>query len=77
MDELLSCEVVAKRYSVEVATIWRWIREKKLPAIKIGKNYRLPRAALLDFEAENRIGWKHQMGATNEKADNAKGGTHD
>ena len=36
MEHFYSCEQVAERYGVKVATVWEWIRSKKLPAIKKG-----------------------------------------
>ncbi|WP_242860770.1 helix-turn-helix domain-containing protein [Clostridium sp. KNHs205] len=35
---MYSCDEVAERYSVQVITVWDWIRKKKLPALKIGRN---------------------------------------
>ena len=53
MEKLLSCEDVALRYSVEIATVWRWVREKKLTAIKTGKTYKFRPQDIERFEAEN------------------------
>ena len=50
MDKLYSCEDVATRYGVKTLTIWDWIRKKKIPAIKIGKEYRVREADLIAFE---------------------------
>lgn len=41
MNNLFTCQEVAERYRVEVLTVWNWIRKKRLPAIKIGRDYRV------------------------------------
>ena len=53
MEKLYTCEEVAERYSVKVATVWDWIREQKLPAIQIGRSYRVKESDLLEFEKSN------------------------
>ncbi len=52
MDKFYSCEQVAERYGVKVTTVWEWIRSKKLPAMKIGKQYRITADQLRAFEAQ-------------------------
>jgi excisionase family DNA binding protein len=47
---MYTCEEVAGRYGVQVITVWDWIRKKKLPAIKIGKSYRIREEDLKAFE---------------------------
>lgn len=54
MEKYLTCEQVAKRYGVKVITVWAWIREKKLPAIRIGKGYRITPEDLAAFEAARK-----------------------
>lgn len=54
MSELHNCEYVAKRYGVALRTVWEWIRLKKLPAIKIGKEYRIAEDDLKKFEESMR-----------------------
>ncbi|SBW02581.1 DNA binding domain protein, excisionase family (fragment) [uncultured Eubacteriales bacterium] len=39
MERCFTCEEVAERYGVKLTTVWDWVRKKKLPAIKTGKNY--------------------------------------
>lgn len=55
MEKYLSCEEVAKRYGVKVITVWDWIRKKKLPALKIGKQYRVTEEFLQQFEKEAKV----------------------
>lgn len=50
MEKFYSCEQVAERYGVKVATVWTWVREKKLPAVKIGGVYRVRESDLAEFE---------------------------
>jgi excisionase family DNA binding protein len=54
MEKYLTCEQVAERYGVKVITVWAWIREKKLPAIRIGKGYRVKPEDLEAFEEARR-----------------------
>ncbi len=54
MSNLLSCNDVAERYGVKVITVWDWIRKKKIPAIKIGKEYRVAEEDLKLFEDSKR-----------------------
>lgn len=51
MEKYLTCEQIAQKYDVKLITVWAWIREKKLPAIKIGKMYRIKPEDLAEFEA--------------------------
>lgn len=50
MSKLFTCPEIAERYGVEVITVWDWIRKKKLPAMKIGKQYRITEDDLVAFE---------------------------
>jgi len=54
MEKYLTCEQVAEKYGVKVVTVWAWIREKKLPAIRIGKGYRIRPEDLEAFEAARK-----------------------
>lgn len=54
MTNLYTCEQIAQRYGLEVFTIWQWIRNKKLPAMKIGKEYRISEDDLKTFEESRR-----------------------
>lgn len=46
-DELLTPEEVAEWLRVTPDTIYRWLREGELPAIKLGRLYRIPKAEVL------------------------------
>lgn len=54
MSKMYTCEQVAERYGVQIITIWDWIRKKKLPAIKIGKEYRISEEDIKSFEDSRR-----------------------
>ncbi len=54
MEKYLSCEQVAEKFGVKVITVWAWIREKKLPAIRIGKGYRITPEDLAEFEESRK-----------------------
>lgn len=42
-NEMLTPQEVADYLKVSVETIWRWCRNDTLPAVKIGKYWRIPR----------------------------------
>lgn len=51
IKELFTCKEVAARYNVSEDTVWRWVRTKKLPAVKIGsRSYRVRLEDLIAFE---------------------------
>lgn len=52
MEKLYKCAEVAERYGVKTLTVWDWIRKKKLPAIKIGKEYRVREGDIKAFERQ-------------------------
>jgi excisionase family DNA binding protein len=47
--QLFTVEEVAERLDLHVKTVRRFIREGRLPAKRIGKEYRITRAALEEF----------------------------
>lgn len=51
IDELLDVETVAAELGVHVDTVRKWIREKQLRAVKLGRRggYRVRRSALEEF----------------------------
>lgn len=55
LSKMYTCEEVAERYRVKVITVWDWIRKKKLPAIKIGRDYRVSEDDLKNFEESRRV----------------------
>lgn len=60
MSKMYTCDEVAQRYKVKVITVWEWIRQQKLNAIKLGREYRIPEDALIAFEdARKTIPTKH------------------
>ncbi len=48
MDDYYTTEQIAKKLQVEIQTILRYIRAKKLVALRLGKGYRV---AAKDLEA--------------------------
>lgn len=50
MEKVYSCEEIAERYGVKLATVWGWIRDKRLNAFKVGKFYRVKETDLKKFE---------------------------
>ena len=54
MENLLTCADVAKMYGVKVSTVWAWVREKRLAAVRIGKAYRVKPKDLEQFENQTK-----------------------
>ena len=54
MSQMFTCEEIAERYKVKVITVWEWIRQKKLGAIKLGREYRVSEEDLKVFENSRR-----------------------
>jgi len=57
-DEMLTPSEVADYLKVPVQTIWRWCRKGTIPAVKIGKYWRIPAdelEAFIDAEANRRF----------------------
>lgn len=48
-DELMTVETVADELSVSPKTVRTWIKEKKLVAVDLGKEYRVRRTDLNKF----------------------------
>src|SRR5215204_7420708 len=53
LDTLLSTEEVAEYLGVGQATVYRWCREGSLPAVKIGRRWRVRHSALEEFVRKN------------------------
>lgn len=54
MSKMYTCAQIADHYGVKVITVWDWIRQKKLPAIRIGREYRISEDDMKVFENERR-----------------------
>ena len=54
MSKMYTCDEVAERYKVIVITVWDWIRQRKLNAIKLGREYRVSEDDLIKFEEERK-----------------------
>lgn len=54
MPEYYTCKEIATRYKVKTLTVWDWIRKKKLPAVKIGKEYRIRPEDIKTFENKRK-----------------------
>lgn len=54
MAQLFTCNEVAERYRVKVITVWDWIRSGKLPAVKLGRDYRISEDDLQKFESDRK-----------------------
>ena len=52
MKKYYTCEEVAARLGVRVATVWTWVRTGKLVAYKIGRIYRIDEEDLTMFLKE-------------------------
>jgi excisionase family DNA binding protein len=54
-DELLTVPEVAERLRMTAMTIYRWIDDGKLPAIQIGKHYRIRAADVEDILDRSQV----------------------
>ncbi len=54
--ELLSVEEMARILKVSKPTIQRWCRDRKIPAVKIGKAYRIRKDGLERWYEEKLVG---------------------
>ncbi len=52
---LLTAAEVADELRVSTMTIYRLIRRGELPAVRVGRNYRVPREQLEAYLAEQRV----------------------
>lgn len=50
MDKLYTVADLCERYQVKDFTVWDWIRNNKLAASKIGKQYYIKEKDLIAFE---------------------------
>ncbi len=57
-DELFTVDEVAEQLRVSKKTILRWINAKLLPAIKLEKEYRIPKNDLEEFKRSRRTDQK-------------------
>lgn len=53
--DLLTAEEVAQYLGYTSRTIRNWIRDNELPAMKVGREYRIRRADLLKFLEERKL----------------------
>ncbi len=56
MAELLTVPEVANRLRMTAMTIYRWIENGKLPAIQVGKHYRIRAADVDEMLERSRVG---------------------
>ncbi len=53
-DELLTSEEVAQLLKVPKATVYKWVYQRKIPHVKVGKHLRFVKAELLEWIEEQR-----------------------
>jgi excisionase family DNA binding protein len=49
MDELLTVDEVADYLRVSRSTVWRWCQARKIPAFKIGREWRISAPVLAEL----------------------------
>ncbi len=49
MNDLLTVEEAAAYLRVSRATVWRWCKTRRVPAVKIGREWRILRQTLKDI----------------------------
>lgn len=55
MKKFLTTKAVAEMFSVTPYTVLRWIAERKIEGIKVGKGYRFSEDNILKFVRERRV----------------------
>jgi excisionase family DNA binding protein len=55
LREFLTIDEVAKELRVNRRTVMRWIKSGKLPALQVGKNYRISKTDYQRFLSEQYI----------------------
>ena len=53
-NELLTVKEVADFLRVGRVTVWRWCKAGTIPACRVGRNWRIPRADFLDMLATSQ-----------------------
>src|SRR4051812_6553903 len=74
MDNLLTTEQVAKRLNLHQNTVIRYIRSGRLPAVKVGKSYRIKQSVVdtLVGESEQADDQTKIISVSNQKGGVAK-----
>ena len=54
-DRFFTAEELARALKVNVMTIYRYIKAGKLPAYKIGKEYRIDQATFNEFLKKSKV----------------------
>jgi len=49
MQEYYTPEEVSRKLKIDIRTLYRWIREEKISAVKIGHFWRISQSALDEF----------------------------
>lgn len=55
VDEVLTVQETATYLKVSRSTVWRWCNDEKIPAFKVGRSWRISRAALDKFITEGGL----------------------
>ena len=53
-DELLTPEEVAHLLKVPKATVYKWVHQRKIPHVKVGRHLRFVKAEILEWVEEQR-----------------------
>lgn len=54
MEDFLTPQQISAKLQITSQTVWRWIRNKKLKAVRIGKGYRISEKELVNFLNKNK-----------------------
>lgn len=54
LDEWVTLQEIADELKLHIETVREWVRTKRLPAYKVGRDYRVKRTDLNKFLADRR-----------------------
>lgn len=51
-EKWYSANEIASKYDVTIQTVYTWIKQKRLAALKIGRDFRISESNIKDFESK-------------------------
>ena len=60
MEKLFNCDEVAEIFGIKKITVYDWVRKGKLPAVRVGKAYRVAESDIERYIEAHKIGATHE-----------------